>query len=768
MSTSSYVRATSFCLAVSLGAISCTRDPAVLKQRYLSRANQAFNEKRYSEAVIDYKRALQQDPRFAEARYKLAQTYEKLGDGINAGAEYVRAADLMPNDPDAQVRAGAVLLAGGAFEDAKKRALNALAKNPRHVEAQLVLAQAMVGLKDMNGAVAQIEQDIRLDPSEPRMLDALGHFHLLQGDTKAAESAFKRAVALDQHSLAANLGLARFYLSTGQMPEAEDWLKKSVNLAPDDYVANRALATIYLSTNRLAEAEAPLAASVSHAPTAEGRLVLVDYYLLMNRNDDARRLLESMKNDPSLFVATRLRLSTLEWRSGKHAEAQKWVDEVLAKNTHDAEANVLKGRYLLLDGNVDQARDRFKAAIDSSPQLGVAHYWLGVVYQSHGDFDGARNEYAQLQKLDPTDVASKLQLAQISVQQGKLGEAEIFINEAIKVQPRHAGSHLALIDVLVAQGKLAPALTVANWLSTNLPTSPDPQMRLGRIYLKQRDYPAAERAFRRAMELSNGGPDAVTGLVDTYLASGKLADAQRVVEERVGSNPKDAQSRVLAARVYDAQREPAKAETALKSALAADPKNLNAYMQLGRIYFTEKRLDDGRKQLEAIVAQQPKAVWAHTMIAMSLQVQNRVPEARQRYEQILALDPHAAIAANNLAMLLLADKQNIDRALELAQNAKQQLPDDPNINDTLGLVFLEKGLGGLAVPPLRISVEKEPSNAVFQYHLGQAYAQIGQKTEARATLERAVALKADFEGAADARRLLTGLSDPVGKAPARP
>src|SRR5262249_53168847 len=163
----------------------------------------------------------------------------------------------------------------------------------------------------------------------------------------------------------------------------------------------------------------------------------------------------------------------LEWRNGKHAEAQQWVDAVLAKNAKDAEANVLKGRYLLLDGNADQARDRFKTAADSSPQLAEAHYWLGVVDHSRGDFEGARSEYAQVQKIRPNDVASKLQLAQINVQQGKLGEAESLINDAIKVQPRNGRAHLALIDVLLAEGKVGPALNTATFLSANLPALPD-------------------------------------------------------------------------------------------------------------------------------------------------------------------------------------------------------------------------------------------------------------------------------------------------------
>jgi Flp pilus assembly protein TadD len=60
----------------------------------------------------------------------------------------------------------------------------------------------------------------------------------------------------------------------------------------------------------------------------------------------------------------------------------------------------------------------------------------------------------------------------------------------------------------------------------------------------------------------------------------------------------------------------------------------------------------------------------------------------------------------------------------------------------------------LAIPPLRRAVEREPGNPSFHYHLGLAYSQTGYKNAARRALERALKLKADFEGADDARKVL--------------
>jgi Flp pilus assembly protein TadD len=145
------------------------------------------------------------------------------------------------------------------------------------------------------------------------------------------------------------------------------------------------------------------------------------------------------------------------------------------------------------------------------------------------------------------------------------------------------------------------------------------------------------------------------------------------------------------------------------------------------------------------------------MAAMILQVQNRSEEARVRYQKILELDSNAAVAANNLAYMDAESNTDLNVALQLAQTAKARLPDDPDVSDTLGWVYVRKGLGALGAPHLEYSVGKDPKNPLYQYHLGLAYAGAGNKVKARATLEQALKLNGNFGGAADARKALDTL-----------
>jgi predicted Zn-dependent protease len=106
-------------------------------------------------------------------------------------------------------------------------------------------------------------------------------------------------------------------------------------------------------------------------------------------------------------------------------------------------------------------------------------------------------------------------------------------------------------------------------------------------------------------------------------------------------------------------------------------------------------------QFEKMVAAQDKPIAALTMVGMIEQMQSRLPEAEQAFQRVLRLDPRAGAATNNLAWIYAERGANLDTALQLAQTAKATMPDQPQVNDTLGWVYFKKDMLPMAINTLQ-------------------------------------------------------------------
>ena len=119
---------------------------------------------------------------------------------------------------------------------------------------------------------------------------------------------------------------------------------------------------------------------------------------------------------------------------------------------------------------------------------------------------------------------------------------------------------------------------------------------------------------------------------------------------------------------------------------------------------------------------------------------------------MLEVQPDNPLASNNLAYVMLQQGGNLDVAFSMAQTARRQLPDNPSSADTLGWAFYQKHVYTSAVTLFKEAVQKEPDNALFNYHLGLAYAKSGQVNLAKQQLDRVVRIKPNFPEVEELRR----------------
>ena len=229
------------------------------------------------------------------------------------------------------------------------------------------------------------------------------------------------------------------------------------------------------------------------------------------------------------------------------------------------------------------------------------------------------------------------------------------------------------------------------------------------------------------------------------------------IDQQINRFPSQAALYELLGQWYQNQKNYAKAEEAYRKAMSLDKNRLTPYSLLGQLFMIQNAADRAKAEFSNILKINPRSVEAHVMLGMIEQMKQAPDQAQSHYREALKLDPQSPIAANNLAWLLAESGQNLDEALGLAQIAKGKLPKDLDVLDTAGWVYYKTGAFRPALDLFKQCVKQDSKNALFHYHLGVTYLKVGDRENARLSLNQAIRLDPGFPGVEDAKKTLAKL-----------
>lgn len=179
--------------------------------------NRLFNARDYEGAAEAYQEAYELDPGFHQAYYRLAMSWQNLGEIDSALAALGRATEIQPDYLQAYVRRGDILRREGFPEEARE----------------------------------EYRRGIRVDPKADMAWLGLGA--ALRADSlDLAIDAFRRALEINPESGDAAEFLGEIFSEQERWPDAREHLEQAVELKPDNHVTAWRLAAVY---NTLGEYE---------------------------------------------------------------------------------------------------------------------------------------------------------------------------------------------------------------------------------------------------------------------------------------------------------------------------------------------------------------------------------------------------------------------------------------------------------------------------------------------------------------------------------
>jgi type IV pilus assembly protein PilF len=198
---------------------------------------------------------------------------------------------------------------------------------------------------------------------------------------------------------------------------------------------------------------------------------------------------------------------------------------------------------------------------------------LGEAFYQQGNYTAALREFLKAESLYPDDpfLQNDLGLAYKAKKQPDL--AIEHFKKALEINPEYAPAKNNLGTAYLDKRDWDTAITYFNSVSKNLLyTTPHlPLANLGWAYYNKKKYHLAEKYYREALDLKPKFFSAMRGLGLTYMAMGRLDDAEKLLESAVKDYP-DADLLYLdLGKLYSESGQQEKALTAYQKVIELSP-----------------------------------------------------------------------------------------------------------------------------------------------------------------------------------------------------
>ena len=742
-------------LAVLVG---CTRNPDAAKRKYVESGMKYMDDKKYDSAIIQFKKALQVDPRWAEAHYQLGQAELAQKHWAAAFKEFSVAVDQDPTHVKAHLALGTMWWQARKYNDAEEHARFVVEHDPNNMDGYMLLGNILLGQKKPQEAIDMFTKAATIKPNDAGAYVNRGIAYATLKQEGAAEDDLRKAVTVDPKAMQPYYVLSNFYLRKGDPKKAEEVLRSAIqNAPPDDPIPYLRLASLMLRQGHKAEGEQVVQQLRDKQPSsAPVAAAIGDYYLASRDSQNAITEYQRGLNLDPKNQDLQLRLLETMISAGKIDDATKLTDRLLKENPGDITARITHARLLAIKGNSTEAIKTLREVIKDAPENPQAHYMLGKVLHQTGDLPGAKNELQETLKRQPENQLALYALAETYRDSHDYDTAREYAARLQKLNDNPTVHFLNATIEIGAQDYPA-ALTELNEVQKSVTTDPLLYLNYAIVYAKQKKYAEAERAFQTALKIYPQYDSAMADYVGMMFATNNPAKAVALASQYAAANPNRTQAHFLYASALATTKKFDQALEEYQKVIQVEPSSMLAYIQMGHIYELTNRLDDAAGAYQKALQIQPNSPLANNYLGNLYVRRGDYKSASKYFQSAVNENAHDPVAANNLAWVYASQGENLDVALSLATQAKQIAPNLEGINDTLAWIQYKKGNYHVSVALAEDAVKSRPEKADYRYHLGMALMGAGEPVRAKAELQKALQLNLKGTDAEQAQKTLASL-----------
>ncbi len=703
---------------------------------------------------------------------------------------YDKAVQLKPDHLYALSGMVSLRMMQGDIEGAKKDLARLQKVAPKHIITGMFEAHLAYAAGEHAKAREIYQAMLKALPEEINILMSAGENELKLRAPQQAESYFAKASSLAPRNAIARRLLAEAQIQLGQPARALITLAPLVDAsdASAEVVAAAAQANLLNGDARAADA---LYTRLAKLKPADPKLRTIVASASLGKTSD-QTVFHELRDISSADTGTSADLALISaYRSrGQLDEALKAVDALLKKRPTEAMGQHMRGQILSAKNDRAGARSAFEAALKLNHSYYPAVAALALIDFQDKKPDDARKRFTDLLKLEPKNAAAMVGLAELSARMNTpRPEVLKLLEAAVKTVPTDVDARVSLVTFHMGGSNNDAALAAAQSAVTAVPDSIDLLDLLGRCQLRVNQASQALTTYGKIISLQPKSPRGHTGMVDAYLSTNEIEQAQKSVDRALELAPR--QPDVIGHAVAVAVRKkqfPVAVELARR--LQTDrPADSLGYLLEGEIEMAHEKWDAAaaalRKGLDRPLPGAGSAKLYHALVRSgkqaeadafagkwltshpsdssllfylgdAAQTKGDLAGAEKRYEQVLSISPTHVLALNNLAMIRIQQKK--PGAVELAERAVDGAPEQAMLLDTLAQAYAADNKPAKAVEAQLHAVAVAPKDGMLRLGLARLQLAAGNKALAKAELDRLSAQGDAFAGHEEVKRLQASLT----------
>jgi putative PEP-CTERM system TPR-repeat lipoprotein len=691
-------------------------------------------------AEIELRNAIREAPQDPILHARLAEIYLRLGEAGLAEREARTARDRNGNEPDYLPALVEALLRQEKFADIADL-VQPGERDPRlESKVRTALGTAAAGLRDRDKAEALLREAIALDSSAARPKIQLAR--LLTGTRpEEADKVIDEAISEDPHSAEALQVKGEMLRTRGDQEGAMRLFDEALKIDPKNVLARLSRANVNISQGKYNAADADLDPIFKAAPNNFMANYLRGLELARQQQYAAAdRIFERISPGFSVFWAGYYLQGATKAALGRYAQAETILAKYLGHVPNDMRAARLIATAALQQRAPSRAIEYLKPVIDRQPADTGTLTVLGNAYMADGKPDLALQEFEKAAALDPDNQAIKTRvgISEIGAGQAQQGLAVLEQVFATDSGAPIAGPTLVLTELRA--GRLDKAAEVADSLVKRDGKNPVCYTLLGAVRAAQRDYSAAEKAFRAALAINPVLPAANRDLAQLYIETNRTDEAKKVYNDLLAKNSSDVTALLGLADIYVTERKWSDATDLINRARSAARNDPAPGLKLVSVYELRQDWNSAKSVAAELATQFPAD---HNVLEAQGRAQSGAGDvngAISSYKRAYELAP-SSLPTLARYLALLSSEKYFTEARGVLEEAVTHNPRNTALKADLIRVGAEIDGVDAAVSKAREMAKDDPANNMFDLLSAELYEKAGRNRDAVAVLEKAIAAK---------------------------